>query len=112
MRYKGRVTAIAPRVTVGRSAYVSLNDAALDALGRPKYVTLEYIDRYGARIVLTPSSRPGLGHLKVAYTPNRTTGRIFFRGATEKLELNLEYGSFPLTIQEYSLIWKLTRTGD
>ncbi len=108
VRYKGRVTATKPRVSVGRSHYISLNEAALEVLGRPLYVALEFHDKYGPRLVFAPSFVAALGHLKVAYTPNGTTGRVYFRGVRDAFELNLEPGSSILVENAGYLVWKLS----
>ncbi len=101
------MTATEPRVSVGRSAYVSLNEAALESLGRPSYVSVEFRAKHGARLVFKPSELAVLGHLKIAYTPNGTTGRVYFRGVRDAFGLSLEPGSSVLIENAGMLIWKL-----
>jgi hypothetical protein len=108
VRYKGRATALKPRISVGRSAYVSFNEAALEVLGRPPYVSIEFRDKYGSWLVFAPSFFAAQGHLKVAYTPLRTTGRVYLQGVRETFGLSLETGSSILTVNDGTLVWKLS----
>jgi hypothetical protein len=112
VRYQGRTTATQPRVFVGRGVYVSLNGAALEAIGYPKYMTVDYFKKYGARLVFSPTAKLGRGHLKIAYTASGTTGRVYFQGVQDAFGLKLELGSNLVIKKDQTLTWKLTDLTD
>jgi hypothetical protein len=109
VQYKGRLTTTKPRVMVGRAAYISLNDAALELIGYPKYLRIEFIEKYGARLIFIPIGNSGRGHLKVAYSAGGTTGRVYFQGVRDAFDLNLELGSSSLVEADGNLVWKLSK---